>query len=712
MFADILLPIPFDSFTYLVPTTLQPTRDLRGCRVVVPFGKNKIYTGIVLRTHNQQPQGIEVKEILEILDEQPIVNEQQFTFWQWIAHYYLCPLGDVMKAALPGALKPKDDKALRATTPKRTSKGSPCSDAVAASLLSLPPLSPLSSPQQTALIQIQSSFSQKDITLLHGVTSSGKTEIYTHLIHNYLQQGKQVLYLLPEIALTTQITERLRRIFGDTMGVYHSKFSDRQRLDVYLRQASPHPYQLILGVRSSVFLPFQNLGLVIVDEEHEQSYKQQEPAPRYNARNAAIMLAHQFGAKTLLGTATPSFEVYHLAHKHRYGYVQLTQRYRDMQLPTIEIVDTKEAKRKRLMKGLFSPRLIEAMRTALDHHEQIILFQNRRGFARFIECRQCGWVPHCPHCDVTLTLHKKTSTLTCHYCGYTAPIPTHCPACTPPSQTSLSSPQSFSLPSPKASLSSSHPALGGFPAQTFSEVGTGTERIEAQIATLFPQATTLRMDLDTARTRSQYERIISDFSTHQADILIGTQMVTKGLDFDNVSVVGILDADTMLNLPDFRSYERTFQTLSQVAGRAGRNKTPGLVILQTRSADSDIIHQITQGDYWQMFYTQMQERQLFQYPPFCRLIYVYLRHRDDRLLDHLASDMGDRLRAVFGDRVLGPDRPPIARIQSLYIRKLMLKIELNAPIDRVRQALTTIQQQILSLPVAKNLNIYYDVDPL
>lgn len=673
MFADIILPIPFDSFTYLVPSDTEH-RVMRGCRVVVPFGKNKIYTGVVFSTHDHAPQGVEVKAIMEVLDEHPVVNEQQFTFWQWIARYYLCPLGDVMKAALPGAMKPTDERALKESSRKR--KGSKTSFQPT---VFNTPLSTLNPAQQQALTEIQASFERQNVALLHGVTSSGKTELYIHLSHHYLSQGKQVLYLLPEIALTTQITERLRRFFGDQMGVYHSKFTDAQRLEVYQRQASPLPYQVILGVRSSIFLPFQNLGLVIVDEEHEHSYKQQEPAPRYHARNAAIMLAHQFGAKTLLGTATPSFEVYHLAHKDRYGYVQLTQRYRDMQLPTIEVVDAKEAKRKRQMKGMFSPRLIEVMQAALDRHEQVILFQNRRGFSSFIECKTCGWVPRCPHCDVTLTLHKKTSTLTCHYCGYTTRIPERCPAC-----------------------EENH----------FADVGTGTEKVEEQIGKLFPHATTLRLDLDTARTRTHYETILSEFSARKADILIGTQMVTKGLDFDHVSVVGILDADTMLNLPDFRSYERTFQTLSQVAGRAGRNNTSGHVILQTRSADTDIIRQITQGDYWQMFYTQMQERQLFHYPPFRRLIYVYLRHRDDQLLDHLATEMANRLRAVFGERVLGPDRPPVARIHSLYIRKIMLKIELQASTEKVRQSLIAIQQQMLALPVAKNLNIYYDVDPL
>ena len=711
MYADVILPIPFDSLTYLVPNPTQPApRDLRGCRIIVPLGKNKIYTGIILRTHENAPQGVEVKPAIEVLDQQPVVNEQQFAFWQWIAHYYLCPLGDVMKAALPGAMKPKDEAALKLASPRpllrreSTMRGgglitnNPNGHSPSFGGGGGRPLSPF---QQKALDEIETSFLHKDVTLLHGVTSSGKTELYIHLIAKFLEEGKQVLYLLPEIALTTQITERLRRIFGDRMGVYHSKFSDAQRLEVYRRQASAQPYQLILGVRSSIFLPFQRLGLVIVDEEHEQSYKQQEPAPRYHARNAAIMLAHMWGAKTLLGTATPSFEVYHLARKKRYGYVQLTQRYRDMQLPTIEVVDTKEAKRKRLMKGAFSPRLIEVMQAALMRHEQIILFQNRRGFSSFIECKTCGWVPRCPHCDVTLTLHKKTASLTCHYCGYITRIPERCPACSP-------SPSQLALGGAPSQL-----ALGGSPAQSaFVSVGIGTERIEEQLSTLFPQATTLRMDLDTATTRAQYEHIISDFSQHKADILIGTQMVTKGLDFDRVSVVGVLDADTMLNLPDFRSYERAFQTLSQVAGRAGRNNTSGHVILQTRSADSDIIRQITQGDYWQMFYEQMTERQLFHYPPFYRLIYVYLRHRDDQLLEHLATDMATKLRTVFGERVLGPDRPPVSRIHSLYIRKIMLKMELTASIDKVRQTLTAIQQQIQSMPIAKSVNIYYDVDPL
>ena len=671
-YADIILPIAFDSFTYLVPDKLEG-QVMRGCRVIVPLGKTKIHTGVVLCVRDDRPQGVELKEIIDVLDDAPVVLDAQIRFWQWMAQYYICPLGDVMKCALPAAMKPQDNEALKEKTRRR--KGA----AKLAPMVEKMPLNALNPYQANAMDEIEQSFETKDTTLLHGVTSSGKTEIYIHLIDKYIKQGKQVLYLLPEIALTTQIMERLRRVFGDDMGVYHSKFTDVQRLEVYKRQVSAMPYKLILSARSGLFLPFRDLGLVIVDEEHEQSYKQQDPAPRYNARSSAIMLAHMMGAKTLLGTATPSFEVYHLARKGKYGYVQLTQRHRDMQLPAIEVVDTKEAKRKKQMKGPFSPRLIEAISDALSRREQVILFQNRRGFSSFIECKQCGWVPRCPHCDVTLTLHKKQGTLVCHYCGHTVRIPEKCPACEE---------------------------------SNFVDVGIGTEKVEENINKLFPEAKTLRMDLDTATTRQRYEEIINAFAEHEADILIGTQMVTKGLDFDNVSVVGILNADTMLNIPDFRSYEHAFQTLSQVAGRAGRSHGKGLVIMQTKSADNPIVGYITNNDYWSMFYEQMLERQAFHYPPFYRLIYVYMKHRDDQVLEHLAEDMSNRLRAVFGDRVLGPDRPPVARIQSLYIRKMMIKIELGASVQQVRSVLMAVQQQMLATPAARNLYIYYDVDPL
>lgn len=674
-YADVILPLPLhDTFTYAVPYPMQDSIK-RGCRVVVPFGSKKIYTAIVIKVHDEHPNFDNIKEIKDLLETTPIVTEKQLQFWEWISKYYICSVGDVYKAALPGGLKPKDENAMREKKKRRRYSINDGGGMLAEDAF----ISPLSDAQSKAYDEICKSFETHKTTLLHGVTSSGKTEIYIHLINKYLKEGKQVLYLLPEIALTTQITDRLERVFSDNMGVYHSKFTDAQRVAVYQKQLSDEPFQLILGVRSSIFLPFNNLGLVIVDEEHETSYKQQDPAPRYHARNAALVLANMFGAHTLLGTATPSFEVYHLARKDRFGYVQLTQRYKDIQLPEMHIVDMKETRSKRKMKGAFSFELIDAIREALNNKEQVILFQNRRGHSNFIECKNCGWVPRCQHCDVSLTYHKKTDQLTCHYCGYTYRLPEKCPACEE---------------------------------KNFVSKGLGTEKVEDQIKEIFPEATTLRMDLDTTRSRTSYEKIINDFAEHKADILIGTQMVTKGLDFDNVSIVGILDADHLLHQPDFRSYERTFHTLSQVAGRAGRKHRQGKVFLQTRNADSDIIQQIVNNDYWGMFYQQMTERKDFHYPPFYRLIDVYLRHRDNQLIGHLADDMATRLRQAFGSRVLGPDCPPVARVQSLYIRKIMIKIEHGASIDKVRNALTSIQEQMLSQTIANGLTIHYDVDPM
>ena len=665
LYADVIVPLPLqDSYTYSIPSELESSLK-RGCRVLVPFGRSKSYVGIVRAIHTKVPQGYEVKPIKECLDTQPIVTETQFRFWEWIAQYYVCPLGDVMNAALPARLKEETIRRTRAAN--HSSLRMDRDEAL------------LSTPQQQAYDAICQSFLTKEVTLLHGVTSSGKTEIYIHLIRQVLAEGKQVLYLLPEIALTTQITERLRSLFGDEMGVFHSKFTDAARVAVYRKQLSDSPYQLILGVRSSVFLPFDRLGLVIVDEEHEVSYKQQDPAPRYHARSAAIMLAHQCGAKTLLGTATPSLESYHLARTGRYGYVSLTTRYLDIQLPEIEVVDIKRLKFQKRMKGIFSPTLLDAIGEALEHHEQVILFQNRRGYANFLMCKTCGWVPQCPHCDVSLTYHKKTNRLVCHYCGQTFELPTQCPSCEE---------------------------------SNFSDVGIGTEKVEQQIHRYFPEATTVRMDIDTAHTRTAYEQIISDFSHHQYDILIGTQMVTKGLDFDNVSVVGILDADTMLNIPDFRSHERTYHVLAQVAGRAGRRTTRGRVVLQTRSVDSDTIAYVVNNDYDAMFRTQMDERRRFRYPPYYRLINIYLRHNDYGRTELLANDLGTLLRQVFGDRVLGPDRPPVARVHSMYVRKLMLKIEKNASPSRVRSLLFDIQARLLQQPSAHGLQIYYDVDPM
>ena len=540
-------------------------------------------------------------------------------------------------------------------------------------------LNPLNEHQQQAYNEITESFRDKNVCLLHGVTSSGKTEVYIHLIDEALRQGKQVLYLLPEIALTTQITERLKRVFGGRLGIYHSKFPDAERVEIWQKQLGDEGYDIILGVRSSVFLPFRNLGLVIVDEEHENTYKQQDPAPRYHARNAAIMLASMYGAKTLLGTATPCVETWYNATTNKYGLVSLTERYKEIELPEILPVDIKELHRKKRMTGQFSPLLLENVRAALDRKEQVILFQNRRGFAPMVECRTCGWVPKCKNCDVSLTYHKGINQLTCHYCGYTYQLPRSCPACE---------------------------------GVEIVNRGFGTEKIEDDIKILFPEASVARMDLDTTRTRAAYEKIIADFEQGKTNILIGTQMVSKGLDFDHVSVVGILNADTMMNYPDFRAYERAYQLMAQVSGRAGRKNKRGLVVLQTKSIDHPIISQVMTNDFEQMVAGQLAERQMFHYPPYYRMVYVYLKNRNETLLDIMAHAMAEKLRALFGSRVLGPDKPPVARIQTLYIKKIVLKIEYNAPMSRARELLLRVQREMLEDDRFKSLIVYYDVDPM
>lgn len=540
-------------------------------------------------------------------------------------------------------------------------------------------LNPLNPAQQQAYYSVLSLFATKNVCLLHGVTSSGKTEIYIHLIDQVLKSGKQVLYLLPEIALTTQITERLKRVFGNRLGIYHSKFPDAERVEIWQKQLSEQDYDVILGVRSSVFLPFRRLGLVIVDEEHETTYKQQDPAPRYHARSAAIMLASMFGAKTLLGTATPSIETYYNARQGKYGLVELTERYQNIRLPQIELVDIKELARKKRMTAQFSPLLLQKIREALEHKEQVILFQNRRGFAPMIECRTCGWVPRCRNCDVSLTYHKGMNQLTCHYCGYTYQVPKSCPAC------------------------------GGV---ELVNRGFGTEKIEDDIRIVFPEVRVARMDLDTTRTRTAYERIIADFEEGKTDILIGTQMVSKGLDFDRVSVVGILNADSMLNYPDFRSYERAFQLMAQVAGRAGRRNKQGLVVLQTKSPDLPLIHQVMSNDYFRMYSEQLEERELFKYPPFYRLVYVYLKHRKEDVLDQAAELMASFLRKGLGERVLGPDKPPVSRIQTLFIKKIVVKIELDASLAKVRAYLQQVQRFLTEDERFRSLLVYYDVDPM
>ena len=540
-------------------------------------------------------------------------------------------------------------------------------------------IKPLNEAQTDAYNHLLLQMMQHPVTLLHGVTSSGKTEIYIHLIQKAIEEHKQVLYLVPEIALTVQMTSRLQAVFGDKLGIYHSKYSDAERVEIWKKQLSNHPYDVILGARSAVFLPFQQLGLVIVDEEHEQSFKQQDPAPRYHARSAAIILANMYKAKVLLGTATPSIETYFNAKNGKFGFVELSRRYKDIQLPQVEIVDIKDLRRRKMMKGPFSPRLLSAVREALEHGQQAILFQNRRGFAPMVECKQCGWVPKCPNCDVSLTLHKNMNILSCHYCGYTYKVPTACPCCE---------------------------------GTDIRGRGYGTEKIEDEISSLLPEAKIARMDLDTTRTHNAYDRIINEFSEGKTNLLIGTQMITKGLDFDKVSVVGILDADSMLNYPDFRAYEQAFMMMCQVSGRAGRKGKQGLVILQTKNQELPIIQQVVHNDYQNFYRNVLEERKDFHYPPFYRLIYVYLKHREENVVESAGYELGSRLREVLGNRVLGPDKPAVARVKTLNIRKIVLKLENGIDMTRAKQVLRQVQEAMSKDKRYGALVVYYDVDPL
>ena len=540
-------------------------------------------------------------------------------------------------------------------------------------------IKPLSLPQQDAYNQILMQMMKKNVVLLHGVTSSGKTEVYIHLIKHALDEHKQVLYLLPEIALTVQIMERLHRVFGDRLGIYHSKYSDAERVEIWQKQLSAQPYDVILGARSAVFLPFQNLGLVIIDEEHETSFKQQDPAPRYHARSAAIMLASMYGAKTLLGTATPSMESYYNAQHGKYGLVELKTRYKDIQLPEIQVVDIRDLQHRKMMRGPFSPQLLASIREALRNGNQAILFQNRRGFAPMIECKVCGWVPKCKNCDVSLTLHKNINLLTCHYCGFTYPVPTECPCC---GSTELKG------------------------------KGYGTEKIEDQIAEILPEARIARMDLDTTRTRNAYERLITDFSVGKTNLLIGTQMISKGLDFDHVSVVGILNADSMLNYPDFRAYEHAYMMMSQVSGRAGRKDKRGLVILQTKTPELPVISQVVHNDYVGFYTNLLEERKAFCYPPFYHIINVYIKHKYDNICQQASMELGNTLRKWFSGRILGPDKPAVARVKTMNIRKIVIKLENSIDYKKVREYLMFAQQQMLKDSRYGALQIYYDVDPM
>lgn len=533
--------------------------------------------------------------------------------------------------------------------------------------------------QKEAIGEIKKAWQKTDTVLLHGVTSSGKTEIYIHLIQDVVKKGKQVLFLLPEIALTTQITNRLRKVFGDKLGVYHSKFSDAERIDLWHNLLNKEKYDVIVGVRSSIFLPLNNLGLIIIDEEHESSYKQYDPAPRYHARDAALMFSHFYGIKTLLGTATPSFESYYNVINKRYGLVEIKKRHKDIPLPNIEIVDIKDLRRKKMMKGLFSPLLIEKIKETLDNKEQVILFQNRRGYAPFLECNKCGYIPKCNNCDVSLTKHKKTNVLSCHYCGYTISVPQKCPNC-------------------KEGELVDH--------------GFGTERIEEEVVNLFPMAKVQRMDLDTTRSKNGYETIIREFEDKKIDILIGTQMISKGLDFEHVNIVGILNVDNILNFPDFRAYEKAFQLIIQVSGRAGRSGRQGNVILQTSDPENPIIKQAIENNFQQMFQEQMEERRLFKYPPYYKLIYISLKHPREEIVEEASKRMAVLLVKSFGNRILGPENPPISRIQRYFIKRIILKIENNASQSKAKEIVTTIKRQIISMPTFGSIHISIDVDPM
>ena len=817
-FAETLLPLALPgTYTYRVPDGMRLSI---GMRVLVPFGRKKIFTAIVMSLHDREPKGYDVKEILGTLDDKPIVRHPQLDFWHWIADYYLCTEGEVYKAAVPSGLKvesettisvnpdfeesepgqltdhervildftaqrgrvqiaeiaratgfktvernvshlldmdalhvservidnyrPKTEACVRLAiaredeeklhhffdqlkrAPKQESlllayldmsrwlqsgdvkevskenllkragvSGAVLHEAVKrglfeiykkeinrfselGSVLEEPPT--LSEEQQRAYTEIHQSMRQHAITLLHGVTSSGKTSVYMHLINDALKLGKQVLYLVPEIALTTQLTRRLRRVFGDRLLIYHSKFSDNERVDIWKRLLESSEPCVVIGVRSSVFLPYSNLGLVIVDEEHDSSYKQQDPAPRYNGRNAALVLAQMHGAKTVLGSATPAIEVYHLALEGRYGLVKLMTRYGDIQMPEVKVIDTLDARKRREMNGLFSNELIANCRKALQNGEQVILFQNRRGYSPMVRCKECGWVPKCENCDVSLTYHKHSRSLVCHYCGYTIPLPDLCPACQLPG---------------------------------IEIIGYGTERIEDDIDAVFPGEKISRMDLDTTRSKNSYDRIIDEFSAHRTNILVGTQMVTKGLDFDAVSIVGILNADTMINFPDFRSHERAFDMLEQVSGRAGRAHKQGQVIIQTSQPDHDVIKFVQAHDYEGFYEHELADRRQFNYPPFTKVINIYLKHREDAVVGELAVRYSGLLRQVFGTRVLGPMAPIISRVQNLYIRQITIKMETAASMTKVKKILRDLYERMLATDARmKSVRLYYDVDPV
>ena len=751
---DIILPLAIaDVYTYNIPDTLLPIANcqspITGCRVLVPLGKKSVI-GIIYRRHEGElAPNIKVRDIIQVIDEQPIVTAKQLQLWEWLAQYYMCTLGEVMAAALPSEII--DDNYSAATTQfiqlspayiakeaqeqllkelQRAKKQeqlvrdflrlaknyqierrvlleqSGVSGAILRILIDkgvfLEEQRPISRLQQytgetqsphtldqqqsNALSAIQQAWEKTPVTLLHGVTSSGKTEVYIHLIDQVLKQGKQVLYLVPEIALTTQLTDRLRAVFGDQLVVYHSRFSNAERVEIYnevkgeRREAKG---RVILGARSAIFLPFSNLGLIIVDEEHEPSYKQQDPAPRYHARSAAIMMAHWYGAKVLLGTATPSIDSYHNALTGKYGLVEMKERFQGLQLPQITMIDLQRQYHRKEMYGHFADPLVDRIREELSKGKQVILFQNRRGYAPVLQCTQCGEAPKCPNCDVTMTYHKAHNTLNCHYCGHHSSLITH----------------SSSLTCPKC---------GG----EMRTQGFGTERLEEEIKGLFPEARVARMDLDSTRKKDSYQQIIDDFAAHRVDILIGTQMVTKGLHFNDVSLVAVLQADSLLNTPDFRSYEQAFQMLEQVSGRAGRTGSQGEVMIQTFNPKNPVFEYLKAHDYEGLYKKQVAERELFKYPPYQRLIMLTLRHRDLERLEAAATLLQQRLQQSFGERVSGVIIPSVTKISNQWVRQIRLRVETTANIARakalLKEHIVFVQQQ----EKCKGTIILPDVDPM
>jgi len=748
-FADIILPLAVRGrFTYRIPDNIAE-KVSPGTMVTVQFGGRKLYSGIVCSVHEKAPDVKNIRPVISVAEGTPLINASQLKLWLWISEYYLCSEGEVMKAAIPSEIslnnyKPRLETFINLS--RKYSEGelneildklkkaprqqdilsayirltgytaetdilpiskslllseSHCSAGILETLTDkgiltsasqpvsrIPdtdsykePIKRLSEAQSVAFGSIKTQFLEKDIVLLHGVTSSGKTEIYIHLIEEQLKKGKQVLYMLPEIALTTQIILRLKRHFGGITGVYHSRFSDPEKVEIWKRIAEKDPlnsYRLILGVRSSLFLPFSKLGLIIVDEEHDGSYKQHDPAPRYHARDSAIMLAAMHNAKTILGSASPSIESYNNAVNGKYGLTELKERFGLIKLPTIILANTREAYRKKLMVSHFTPELLQSMDEALSKEEQIILFQNRRGFSPYIECSECGWIPVCIQCAVNLTYHKGIGKLVCHYCGYSTGMPSNCGNC-----------------------HSTGMVTRGF----------GTEKIEDEIKIVFPAARVARMDQDTTRNKNSFNKIIRAFEERRIDILIGTQMISKGLDFENLTVVGILNADNLLNYPDFRAHERSFQLMEQVSGRAGRRQKQGKVVIQTSDPVNKIIRLVLRHDYIGMFRMQSGERIAFNYPPFSRMVKISIKHKDRTQLNFYSDILGRDLKEIFGKRVLGPESPVISQVQLWYIKTILIKIEREKPPAKAKQLIIEAIERLEKEKGASALKIAIDVDP-